>query len=576
MIRYLRTSSQAGFTVIEVMAALVVFSLLTLGLTPLLLSSIKGSALSQSYTVGKNFALEAMERVRGLPYYISNETKRIDVLDLYYPSYVASGTYTTVCTDATTAEPACPKKVPDDYTVTFEATFVDPDGDITSETYSPVIPPTTYRWDSVNDDFPASQMLEFKVTVDWVHGGETKSSRLRTLISDRSFGDVNIRGNATVDYGIEVQTGYVDPAGSSSLLTSTAGKSDSLIEFKTAPTASQTARSSELRLSDVPADSTAIGADIAFVEGAKGIYQAPPNVSPADASLGEQFLTHPNLVPQAVVGSFEATAAKNVDAGVANELPFANGDFAIGDPGSDSDDLWVVPQLGTDAIGDLHLDTSRPMFLMRHSGSDVMTGGTDAVATALDGMDRKVLATGDVAFRNLRLLPTDFISSSGTDRAVVVVDEFNASVSCQSTADPSTAAAIATWSATLRYWRDTNIDGSRNGGYSPTVTLNGSGSTDPLAEIRATGNPLVYDGATPDEDVYLFDDPAAGQVGYLSDWGSLFNAGTTGVTEDAAGHVTTAAIDGALSIKTAAHETLPDSALSVNLGRLSCEAVDRR
>jgi hypothetical protein len=480
-----------------------------------------------------------------------------------------------VCTDATTTVPACPKKVPDDYSVTFDATFVEPDGDITAETYSTVMPPTTYRWDSVTEDLPASQILEFRVTVNWTRGGETNSSRLRTLISDRKFGDVSLRGDATVDYGIEVQTGYVDPAGSSSVLTATAGKADSLIEFKTTSTANQTARSTELRLSEVPADATAIGADIAFVEGAKGVFHAPPNVSPADSSLVEQSLTHPNLDPQAMVAAFETTAAKNLDAGVTDELPFANGDFSLGDPGSDSDDLWVAPQVSPDAVTELHLDAGRPMIVMRHTGSDVMTGGTDAVATALDGMDRKVLSTGSVSLRNLRLLPTTFISSSSTERAVVVVDEFNASVSCQSTADPSTAAAIATWSATLRYWRDGNNDGSRNGTYD-TVTLNGSQAADPLAQELATGNPLVYDGATPDEDVYLFDDPAAGQVGYLSDWGSLFSAGSTGITEDAAGNVTTAGIDGAISIKTAAHGTLPESALSLNLGKLSCEAVDRR
>lgn len=575
MIRHLRTSSQAGFTVIEVMAALVVFSLLTLGLTPLLLSSIKGSALSQSYSVGKNFALEAMERVRGLPYYVSNTSNRIDVLDLYYPSYVTGGTYTTVCTDATTAVPACPKKVPDDYTVTFEATFVRPDGDITAQTYSPVIPPTTYRWDSATADLPASQMLEFKVTVDWMSGGETKSSRLRTLLSDRKFGDVSLRGDAVVDYGIEVQTGYVDPAGASSILNATAGKSDSLIEFKTTPTANQTARSAELRLTEVPADAAAIGADIGFIEGAKGIYHAPPNVSPADTSLAEQSLTHPNLDPQAIVASFEATAAKNLDVGVTDELPFANGDFALGDPGSDSDDLWVAPQLSTDTATKLHLNTSRPMFIMRHSGSELMTGGSDAVATALDSIDRKVLATGDVSFKNLRLLPTDFISSSGTERAVVVIDEFTAAASCKATADPTTAGATATWSARLRYWQDTSDDGSLNGSYAEEI-LSGSESSDALADVRATGNPLVYDGATSDQDVYLFDDPAAGQVGYLNDWGSLFSASSTSVTEDAAGQVTTAGIDGALSIKTAALGTIPESGLGVNLGKLSCEAVDRR
>ncbi len=85
-----RANGQRGFTLIEVMAALVVFSLMTLGIVPLLLSSMKGSELSQSYAIGKNLAVEAMERVRGLPYYVKFDTQKdgrpIDLLDLYYPS----------------------------------------------------------------------------------------------------------------------------------------------------------------------------------------------------------------------------------------------------------------------------------------------------------------------------------------------------------------------------------------------------------------------------------------------------------------------------------------------------------
>ncbi len=573
--------SERGFTVIEVMAALLVFSLLTVGLAPLLATSIKGSELSQSYAVGKNFALEAMERVRTLPYYVAFETqpdgRPVDVLDLYYPTYLAGDdTYTTTCDSTTTSVPACPKKVPDGYSVVFSATFVEPDGDLTAQSYNVVPVPSTYDWEAgTPQDLPPSQILEFSIRVEWTRGGETKSSQLKTLISDRKFGEVKLRGNAKVDYGIEVQTGYVDPAGASSLLTATAGKAESLIESKTTSTSNQTSRSAELRLTELPPDASVIGADIAFTEGAKGIYHAPPNSSPADVSLLPQTLTHPDLDPASTVAGFDDSRAKDIDVAVTNELPIANGAFELGDPGSSSDDLWMAPQVSTDTASDLQLNTSRPMFFMHPGGTDIVIGESDAVATAIDGSDRKVQATAQMSLDDVRILPTNFIASSETEGAVVVIDSFTASVNCNSTADPATADKSATWSATLRYWQDTTNNGEGDGSYQ-TVTLSGAESSDPLADLQAGPNPLVYDGPTLDQDVYLFDDLAAGQVGYLTDWGSLFNASSTGVTEDAAGQVTTAAIDGALSINTVPTGATPDSGLNIDVGKLNCEAVDRR
>jgi len=567
---------ESGFTVIEVMAALLVFSLMTLGLVPLLTSSLKGSELSQSYTVGKNLALEAMERVRGLPYYISYsaQASRVDVLDLYYPKFAAGGTFTTTCDVTTTAAPACPKRVPEGYSVTFDATFVTPGGNALNQTYAPLAAPSTYRWDSATADIPPSQILEMAVTVKWTRAGQTKRSQLKTLLSDRKFGEVTVRGSGKIDYGIDVRTGYVDPTGASSLLTATAGNSEALVESKTTSTANETVRAAELRLVEVPADPSAVGADIALVEGAKSIVHAPPNTSPTDVSVAAQVLPHPRLDPVVNVAGVETTRTQNVDVGVTNELPSANGQFQLGNSGSATDDLWVAPQVDTDRALLLKLNTLRPMFIMHHGGANVMSGSTGALATDIAASDRKVETTANVSLDAVRLLPTTFISSSETERAVVVIDSFDASVSCKSTTDSLSAGATATWSATLRYWKDSTNDGVLNGSY-VALNLSGADGVDKLAEIRAL-NPLVHDGLVPTDDVYLFDDPVNGKVGYLTDWGSLFSASSTGVTEDATGEVTTAAIDGALSINSAPTGTTADSGLKVNFGKLSCEAVDSR
>lgn len=576
-----RVKGQRGFTLIEVMAALVIFSIMILGIGPLLLSSLKGSELSQSYTIGKNLALEAMERVRGLPYYVKFDTqpagRPIDLLDLYYPSRVSTGTFVTTCDATTVAEPACPKRVPEGYSVNFRSTFVRPGGTAAAQTYAPIVAdvPALYAATNSANDLPPSQILEMSIVVEWQRGGDTQQSQLKTLLSDRKFGEVSIRGTGKIDYGVEVQTGYIDPTGASSLLTATAGNSAAGVESKTTTTANETVRSAELRLVEVPADPSTVGADIALIEGAKGIYHAPPNSSPGDTSLSSQVLTHPLLVPQADIAGFDSTRAGNIDVGVTNELPLANGSFQVGDPGSASDDLWVAPQVSTDRALLLKLNTARPLFFMHPGGTDAMSGSTAAVATDIAGADRKVETSAGVSLSGLRMLPTTFISGDA-EGAVIVIDDFGAGVSCKSTGDPATADAVATWTATLRYWRDmtnTNI-GVLNGAY-VSETLSGADGVDRLAEIRAD-NPLVHDGLTPAEDVYLFDDPVNSQLGYLSDWGSLFNASSTGATEDALGGTTTAAIDGALSINSAPTGTTAESGLKVNLGKLNCESVDDR
>jgi prepilin-type N-terminal cleavage/methylation domain-containing protein len=575
-----RVRGHRGFTLIEVMAALVVFSLLTLGIVPLLLSSLKGSELSQSYTIGKNLALEAMERVRGLPYHVKFDTqpdgRPIDVLDLFYPSYVSTGTFITTCDATTVAAPACPKRVPDGYSVTYNATFVKPGGTEDAQTYTPIVGdvPISYAWNSAND-LPPSQILEMSIVVEWQRGGDTQQSQLKTLLSDRKFGNVTIRGTGKVDYGVEVQTGYIDPAGASSLMTATAGDSEAQVESKTTTTANETVRSAELRLVEVPADPSTVGADIALTEGAKAIYHAPPNGSPSDVSLGSNVLTHPNLVPPTNIAGTDLTRALNVDVGVTNELPLANGSFLVGNPGTASDDLWVAPQVSTERADLLKLSTTRPLFFIHPGSTDAMTGSTAAVATDIAGADRKVETTSGVSLSDVRMLPTTFIGGDA-EGAVVVIDDFDASVSCKSTGDPVSAGASASWSATLRYWQDTTntILGVRNGAY-VTETLSGADGVDRLAEIRAD-NPLVYDGLTPLQDVYLFEDSGANKVGYLSDWGSLFDISSTGATEDVFGTTTTAAVDGALSINSAPTGTTAETGLKVNLGKLSCEAVDGR
>ena len=156
MIR-VRKRTEHGFTLIEVLAALLVFSLITLGIVPLLATSMKAASLARTGTVAKNAGLKAMEHARDLPYYISYaaQNKRVDLLDMYFPGITTlnanqtytgtpSYTFTTRCLSGSTV-PGCPQDLPAGYTVTYVSQFVKPvDAGTNTVSYTPVAPAAGY------------------------------------------------------------------------------------------------------------------------------------------------------------------------------------------------------------------------------------------------------------------------------------------------------------------------------------------------------------------------------------------------------------------------------------------------
>jgi Tfp pilus assembly protein PilV len=256
--------SAAGFSLLEVLAALGVFAVVTLGVVPLLGSALKASSTSRSETVAKETATHLMERIQGTKWYVSYDAKpnkRVDLLDLYYPqsgsnaamgqSFAANvanpplvgtgGVFTTTCAPApATANPACDFEVPDGYTVTIKASFVKKRTPATNpETYEIVTPCVTlpcqtpytapYAWNAQGNDIAAASLMDIDVAVGWTQHGRARSFTLRALIGERKFaappavdagpspsastvpvstGVAKIHGNATIDYVMQGQTGY--------------------------------------------------------------------------------------------------------------------------------------------------------------------------------------------------------------------------------------------------------------------------------------------------------------------------------------------------------------------------------
>nr|MDQ3957487.1 prepilin-type N-terminal cleavage/methylation domain-containing protein [Actinomycetota bacterium] len=252
MTRTLRRRRDGGFTLVEVMAAMTVFAIITLGLVPLLAASLRGTALAQTEAVAQNAARDMMERVQGFKWFTSWTAKpaKVDVLDLFYPqtsnagllpgqsygtvtSYApltlpggAGGIFTTACPSA--ANPACNADLPAGYTMSVAAAFVKANSGTSPQTYQVVTPASDYAYNSTSGkDTPPAQLLHVSVAVTRTVNGKVRTSALQSIIGEKKFvappaivgtappgstpaplGLAKIDATAKIDYVYQVQTGF--------------------------------------------------------------------------------------------------------------------------------------------------------------------------------------------------------------------------------------------------------------------------------------------------------------------------------------------------------------------------------
>jgi hypothetical protein len=456
-------------------------------------------------------------------------------------------------------------------------------------------------------------LLQLTITVQWTTGTGTKSMSLNTLFGDRKFGDLKVSGDARIDYGIQVQTSFVDSVGKSDLI-AIGGVGESQIEQRLLSSANESINAGHLTLTQEADANNPSATTLATVDGVNVVYQAPPDQTPAASTATGQKVTHPNLLPPKDVAGIATTgtlASPAPTVAVSNQVPVAQGGFyydaSTSAPGSglgNTGYFYVDNQADTSNTATLHLDSTRPVFRLAPTSTtpaQAMSGSTSAKATALTPTaQRGVFSTATVSLNNVRVLPVTFIPGSNSIRSVFGVDSFAATVTCNSTVNSGVAAqGDGSWSAAIRFWVDPANNGVTTDGSFQTVNLSatpsgvvvnstGSGVTyrtgttiqynnAPFSQFRqdvSTYDPLVYDGSgtVVDPDVYLFQDSSHAK-GYLVDWQTFAPSGSV----DTAKQTTTGTLNGAMNIVTApTNGTLPESGLNISLGKLSCLSQDKR
>lgn len=532
---------ERGFTLVEMLSAIFIFAVITIGIVPLLASSLRGATLSRSYTVGKNATTEAMERSRGLPYHVSfaSQNRKVDLLDLYFPcldpatqagcnasggAYLANGpdgdaakvddnyAFQIVCTPAT-VNPACPSNFPPGFTdVTFQAQFVQLSA-TNPDTYAPVAPAIDYAWNVNGKDLPPSFLLRLTVTGNWPVSGRSRSFRLTSILGDRQFGPEKVRGFASVEYTVQVLTSFL--SGAESNLSVVGGRGESRVESRLLTAADQALVAGELRLTSAPDLSSGQASVLASKSGATSAHHAPPDGDPASVNVSGQQLNHTDpLVTPNEIAFLEGSRVDVGSVGVANQLPGAQGTFRINPGELMTYDLWVNNQADTTEDAKLLLDATDKIFSVRPINPlspTTLSGSTSAVTNSLTS-DRKVQTTATATFGEARLFPVQFIPLTSTKRAVILIDRtdgspgFTASVDCKSTASDATASFSASYSANIRIWVEKDQissgsltvnhggDGLTDGQYFDLTDLSSSNTTDPLAQFGANKtNPMIYE-----------------------------------------------------------------------------------
>lgn len=549
-----RRRGSDGFTLVEVMVALLLMGLLTAAVVPMLTVALRTGTLVTSESVARNLAQAQFERMRNLPYRISNDTAlgalsgecgstasrdgARDLLDRYYPSgaYSASSTSSEGFVAAGAArragEPSgaffrtCRQETVNDRVfmhwtaVQFlrEGTVVDPGSSYTG---------------AAGEDHPPTSLVGVTINTEWVVNGKTRSSQYSARITDmgESVPLVNVEASASA-LQIEYRAGSLstDP-----VIGATSARLDLLADIGADARGSAYVAGTEVR-----ADGSALLSNSEFIS-------APPSQVSAAASWPGTTLT---VTPGATVTVPSASRS-------AMTITAADRDLAVGSQ--------TVP---------LSLSASSGLLMTAPAEVDVRMGLTANVVVAGAATARGWYgtegspATGAAVTQDVvGFLPTTFAPGG-----IIQVKLDEATVSCS-----ADAASEVSYAGSVRYWvavpsssdltdPETAVTAA---GYTDWLSLSASQTSDPLEAINlavdVSGQPTHQSG-----------DGAWWMLGHYLAALSSTTSSEISAAQSADDYETRLGAITAITLESKALTAAPDSAVQVALGTMSCRAADRR
>jgi len=561
-----RTRADEGFSLIEVLAALTLLAIVTMGAVPLFISGIRSSLSSRVQTQAKNLSQERFELMRNLPYHVTSTTSTAlagcwtdpvssntapgcdykDLLDTYYRSAVFAATSTATGGFVASNASRSADEIAAGVNAPFYRYVISPVPNFQNGLFSQVVIsqfldrsrnllalgsatfPASYNSQNSNNDLPPSGLLGVTVITKWTIGANAKKYVVFTQIGDAASQPTTL--------ALQSQA--------TALRVSSALDSTGLVQIQAEAGISR----SDGSISNSASSSTyAQGGFAALVPGTRvdGKYttaSAPGGAPTSGGSSAAISLAAGSPTYGAV--SLGASDVSNVTAGIVADQPSVP---ATGTPGSGTN-LSTGTLLaasgafnftngpGGSLLG-MPLLANAPLVT---AGGTAATGQTYLRAQSGAGhfAESGATATGVTA----NLLPTTFAPNG-----LVQVTMSNASLVCKTTGTTTTGTS-STYNLVVKYYTPL--------GYITLPTL-----TQLVPLTLPDPATILVNGLT-----------TLGS--YIKDWTVTTGAA---VTASAAGNSVSANLNGVLHVNTQPTKVAdPSSGISIDFAVLSCLAQDDR
>ena len=197
-----KSRDDAGFTLVEVLVALLLLSVVMVSVLPLIISTLRATSLTKVQTQAKNLGQERLEQVKDLRYHIDRQNGPfLDLLDLYYTHATVGAPATSIAASGGTLTgdyvPAGagtgglpvgpffrvttgPLSGATGYSQTIATQFLAADGSVQPAARFQ----GTYDSQVVGNDRPPALSVAVTVITSWTQAGVSKTFRTYTRITD--------------------------------------------------------------------------------------------------------------------------------------------------------------------------------------------------------------------------------------------------------------------------------------------------------------------------------------------------------------------------------------------------------
>lgn len=563
-----RLRSESGFSLIELVAAMTIFSLAAGAVLAVLVAGIRTAAFARDRTIGKDLARERIEEMRRLPFYLSNATfnRPVDLLDFYFPDltsgcanlpgaggsagYEATG-FTYTCTISSV--PGFGR-----YRMDIVSDFVETD--VATGALVAKAPAAGYSWNGA--DSPPTRFLRVEVRTSWTSAGRANAFSLRSLIGESRLETVLTQGSVSGSV-VRIGTAFSDQ----STLVVEGGTLTSTLYRGNVTTSRNDTLSGLARV-------TLLDGTFGERLGAQLAAGAPPDTTISTVTKLGDSLVHPNAAIAAqvpIIAAVGDTTVTGVEAKVTAVLPEAQGETIVQDTGADG--TVGLSARNEVTAGFNFFDATKDFVRVVKVGGNRPLKGRSS-CRELVGPDTVTCETEEVRVGELQTAPADFSALLieapppllATNGYIVTVsfDTIKVRARAARVGGGGTASALTQFSGTLTYH-----------------TYNGTAWVANQVCIRSPDQSACPVGAATTlpapSTVCVVPAAAGGCLVPLSQFVDTWSRLTDGTRSTSDPTSVEATLNGVLSITTTPTNSLyANTGFIVSIGNLTAQAVDKR